>query len=108
MIAYLSFVERRYIPLFVIHNENLETLKQYIVKGRIREAVESGKRGQLRRGSYQFLPNTEILLSDSNLAYNPKVQDRFWVRGINKSGLYTTKGLYFKYLINNKEITQKD
>ena len=73
-------------------------MKNYIVKGLIRERVNYGKRGQVRKGSYQFLPNTEIVLADSNIMYNPKIQNRFLVRGKNKSGLLTTKGIYFKYL----------
>lgn len=78
------------------------TQKKYIVKGRIREYVKWGKRGQWRRGAYQFLPNTEIVLSVSNSTYNPRLYNRFWVRGQNRSGLFTTKGLYFKYLTDLK------
>lgn len=75
-------------------------MKKYIVKGRIKNIVEWGKKGELRKGSYQFLPDTEVILTDNNLAYNPRIQNRFWVRGKNKSGLLTTKGIYFKYLFD--------
>lgn len=75
-------------------------MKKYIVKGRIKNIVEWGKKGKLRKGSYQFLPDTEVILTKNNLAYNPKIQNRFWVRGKNKSGLLATKGIYFKYLFD--------
>lgn len=77
-------------------------MRKYIVKGRIKNIVEWGKKGELRKGSYQFLPDTEVILTDNNLAYNPRIQNRFWVRGKNKSGLLTTKGIYFKYLFDLK------
>lgn len=77
-------------------------MKKYIVKGRIKHLVKAGKRGLLRSGSYQFLPNTEVILTDNNLAYNPRIQNRFWVRGKSKSGLLTSKATYFKYLFDLK------
>lgn len=74
--------------------------KRYIVKGRIREFVKWGKKGQLRKGAYQFLPNTEVILTENNSTSYIKYQNRFYVRGRSKSGLFTTKGIYFKYLFD--------
>lgn len=71
---------------------------KFIIKGRIRDFVLWGRKGELRRGSYQFLPNTEVVLTASNLVYNPRLQNRFLIRGKGRSGLLTSKGVYFKYL----------